>query len=73
MLGRPPSEISLLEIVEAIDGPIASGLPAKINFPDETHRRVRSELDRIKAEVRSRLAGIHLNDLFDTTPAEKTV
>ncbi len=72
-LDRPPSEISLLEIVEAIDGPIASGLPTKINFPGETHRRVQTELDGITKEVRSRLAGIHLNDLFDTTPAEKTI
>ena len=70
MLERPPSEISLLEIIEAIDGPIATGLPSKINFPNETDRRVRSELERITEVVRSRLATIHLSDLFDTAPAE---
>ena len=72
MLDRPPNEISLLEIVEAIDGPIASGLPAKINFPGQTDRRVRIELDRITGEVRSRLASIHLNDLLHIAPAEET-
>ena len=73
MLERPPSKISLLEIIEAIDGPITSGLPARINFPGDTDRRVRLELDKITDQVRSQLAAIHLNDLFNVTPTGKTV
>lgn len=72
MLERPARDISLLEIIEAIDGPITSGLPARINFPGETDQRVRTELAGITKEVRARLAGIHLNDLLNVAPVEKT-
>lgn len=68
MLQRPPREISLLEIVEAIDGPIGSGLPGKVNFPGETDCRIRHELERISENVRSRLASIRLADLLNDTP-----
>lgn len=64
MLDRPPEEISLLEIVEAIDGPIDSGLPAKISFPGKTDQCVREALGEVANDVRARLAGIKLADLL---------
>lgn len=65
MLARSPSEISLLQVMEAIDGPITSGLPPRISFPGETYRRVRTALEGITDNVRSRLEEIKLTDLLE--------
>lgn len=68
MLDRPPTEISLLQIIEAIDGPITSGLPTKISFPGNTDQRVRTALDRITEDVRARLGKIKMSDLLGPSP-----
>ncbi len=65
MLARSPSEISLLQVMEAIDGPITSGLPSRINFPGETDRQVRTALEGITEGVRARLEEIKLTDLLE--------
>jgi len=71
MLERPPSDISLLQIIEAIDGPIASGLPTKISFPGKTDQHVRAALDGITRDVCDRLSCIKLTDLLAPTPEQK--
>jgi Rrf2 family protein len=60
MLERPPSEVSLLEIIEAVDGPIASGLPTKISFPEEVNHRVREALREISENLRAQLERVKL-------------
>lgn len=65
MLARSPSEISLLQVMEAVDGPITSGLPPRISFPGETDRRVRTALEGITESVRTRLEEIKLTDLLE--------
>lgn len=46
-LGRSPEEISLLEVIEAIDGPLLAAMPASPGLP----ARSRSKLDAALAEV----------------------
>ncbi len=64
VLGRAAYELSLLEIIEAVDGPILAGLPLKGNFPGDAGERLQDALDRITEETRRRLQAIHLSDLM---------
>ncbi len=71
MLNRPANEITLLQIIEAIDGPIASGLPTKISLPAKTDQQVRAALDGITEDVRARLAKTKMSDLLEPSSAKK--
>ncbi len=64
VLARPPNQISLLEVIEAVEGPLAVNLcqnnPAKCDEPD---CRVRPVWDEVQHRVRSALAGTTLDNL----------
>lgn len=62
-LTRPAHEITLLELVEAIDGPIATGLPNNLSFPDRSDAILRNTLNRITDAARRQLATVTINDL----------
>lgn len=64
MLGRRPEEISLLDMIEAVDGPISAVLPGKGAFPEESADRLQEALKRIAEQVRQQLAAIKLCDLM---------
>ncbi len=63
MLDRDPGDVSLLEIIEAVDGPLRSGLPSA----DKLSSRARQTLERVLSGVaesaRERLAAIRLDQL----------
>lgn len=63
-LARPPSDISILEVLEAIDGPIRGYAPAGTKDPDNGINR---KLDQICAQsaeqVRRQLGKIRLSEL----------
>lgn len=65
MLGRQADEISLLDMIEAVDGPLGAALPGKGAFPEESADRLQEALKRIAAQVRSQLASIKLSDLMN--------
>ncbi len=65
MLARAPTEVSLRDIIEAVDGPITGGLPVNISLPEPTDARVRSALETIAANVRSQLGEITLDVLLE--------
>lgn len=64
MLDRAPEEISLLDIIEAIDGPLTTGLPNNVNFPTQSAQVLRSALERITDQTRQQLADIKLASLL---------
>jgi Rrf2 family protein len=72
-LGRAPSEITLLEVVEAIQGPIT--LNKCMLSPDACARQVsclvRSKLASVQETIVSSLAGITFADLLQGDKAEQ--
>lgn len=69
-LERPVDQISLLEVIEAIDGPLNSApAPAK-GMPEETHRRLSDALQEITATTRRQLGAIQLSALAPPQQAQ---
>ena len=65
LLGRPPENITLLEVVEAVEGPI---VPNRcVAAPNDCERsgfcNVHPVWKRVQEEVRSALAGVTLKEL----------
>lgn len=71
-LERPIDEISLLEVIEAIDGPLnAAPSPAK-GMPDESHRLLTDAIQDITSTTRRELAAIKLASLIPVPARQKT-
>jgi len=64
MLGRRPEDISLLDLIEAVDGPINAVLPGKGIFPEDSAERLHEALKGIADQVRRQLSAIRLSDLM---------
>jgi len=63
MLERDPKEISLLELIEAVDGPLVAGLPARINLPGQCSSLLQDTLKKITDSTREQLAAVKLSGL----------
>ncbi len=70
-LVRRPDEISLLEIIEAVEGRMAATLPLTSDFPQPSGERLRGMLRAAVGEFRCRLQEIHISDLLDGADADK--
>jgi len=70
-LARSSENISLLNIVEAIDGPMVLSIPAAEEIPRETRRRLEHQLDQLLVANRERLDKITLDSLI-TSKARTT-
>lgn len=64
MLERHPDEISLLDVIEAIDGPLTSGLPKNVHFPDDSGELLRQTLARVAEATRNQLSSVKLTGLL---------
>ena len=75
MLARRPDEISLLDVIEAVEGPMVAGLPLKKDLPHPAGERLLGVLGDITEYVRGELQAIKLSDLAnveaDAEPASK--
>jgi Rrf2 family protein len=68
VLARPPEDISLLEIIETVDGRDVSDLPTALNV-SIGRRKTEAVLDRITQIQRQSLAAVKLGHLLPDEPA----
>lgn len=62
-LDRDPSEITLLDLVEAIDGPLVPSVPSMNSLPADSAEMLRTAMQQITETTRHQLAAITLSDL----------
>ena len=62
-LVRPISEITLLQIFEATEGPLTPTLPPLDSLPSESQKRLLGVMEDISAATCQRLAGVKMSDL----------
>jgi len=70
-LGRAPEEISLLEVIEAIEGPLLAIIPTGEGFARESKAKLKRALGEATAAARERLEATKLVDLLPG-PGRKT-
>lgn len=63
VLARPLEEISLLEVIEAIDGPLGASVPGKAHFPEGAGERLEKAIRHVAEQARQRLAQIRLAEV----------
>jgi Rrf2 family protein len=64
-LTRPPEEISLLDIIEAIEGPMDTGDRAGNGLPVESQERLHDALRQITDNARHQLESIKFSQLLE--------
>jgi Rrf2 family protein len=62
-LARPAAKITLLEVVEAVDGPIRGRPPLGDGPPDVLTERLQAICEDVAAQVRKALGRVRLSDL----------
>ena len=67
VLDRAPDEVSLLELIEAIDGPVTAGLPVNTHFPDPSQEVLGSTLRKIADTTREQLASLKIAHLLEAS------
>ena len=63
-LHRSPEDISLLEIIEAIEGPVQSSLPVSEGLPGDSQDQLREALQQVATTARQQLEAIKLSGLL---------
>jgi Rrf2 family protein len=69
-LVRPPSEVSLLEVIEAIDGPLNADSNLANVLSAKSHDKLQHALSAVTATAREQLEAIKLSQLLEM-PAER--
>lgn len=63
-LNRPPDEISLLDLMEAVEGPLETSDPAEDQLPEDTQTHLKSALEQITSTSRQQLEAINVQHLL---------
>jgi len=61
---RPPDEISLLEVIEAIEGPYDSKTAVSEALPSDSQEQLRAALNQVTTTTRKQLEAIKLSQLL---------
>ena len=64
-LTRPPEEISLLDVIEAIEGPMDAGDPRGDGLTEESNARLSDALTEITNSARQQLEAIKFSQLLE--------
>jgi Rrf2 family protein len=64
-LQREPGQISLLQVIEAIDGPLGLTWPETGDPESSGHLKIRELLGQVSSSSREQLAAIKISDLID--------
>jgi Rrf2 family protein len=64
-LVRPADEVSLLEVIEAIEGPLDTGDAVGEGMPEETALRLQEALHQVTSQSRQQLEAIKLSQLLE--------
>lgn len=64
-LTRPPEQVSLLELIEAIEGPLDGNPTPMDGMPVDSQERLRSALGMVTSTSRKQLEAIKLSQLLD--------
>lgn len=67
-LERSPDEITLLEVIEAVDGPLQVSQTVTRGMPEEAQRRLTAALGEVTAATRRQLAAIRMSNLAPPKP-----
>ncbi|MBA2116434.1 RrF2 family transcriptional regulator [Bremerella alba] len=70
MLIRSPGEISLLDVIEAIEGPLDSKLPLPADPEDYTQQNLQQALQDVTATARKQLTSIKIAQLIQAPTLE---
>src|SRR5205823_7287084 len=70
-LVRPADEISLLEVIEAIEGPYDAALEVGDGLPVDSQLKLRDALGEVTTTTRKQLEAIKLSQLLKPPPIEK--
>jgi Rrf2 family protein len=63
-LARPVDQVSLLEVIEAIDGPLGNEPTPTKGLSAHTERRLKETIEHVTRTTRRELANIKLGDLL---------
>ncbi len=69
-LNRLPEEISILEVIEAVDGPLTASAQISDRFPAQSQVKLRAALDRVTELAREQLGQIKIACLLKTANGE---
>jgi Rrf2 family transcriptional regulator, cysteine metabolism repressor len=69
-LKRKPEEISLLDLIEATDGPLFAQIPLADGAPPESVEQLTAALQQVTAQAREQLASIKISSFVPHTPAQ---
>jgi Rrf2 family transcriptional regulator, cysteine metabolism repressor len=64
-LTRAPEDISLLDVIEAIEGPMDAGVPTTEGLPEESQLKLRGALTEITQTARTQLEAIKFSQLLE--------
>jgi Rrf2 family protein len=64
-LVRPANEVSLLEVIEAIEGPLNTGEPLGEGLSEESQSRLQDALQQVTDNSRRQLEAIKLSQLLE--------
>lgn len=67
-LDRKPDDISLLEVIEAVEGPITSNLPIQEGLAHESRSKLQTALEEVSTVARRELSSIKLSQLLPAVP-----